>query len=108
MPGVRVNQVERHRIIYAYTTKRDFIELTDTFGINRRKAHRFVLSFKRSGRRTDLRSGGAPPRKMTAEMVEEIVRFIEEKPTGTLEEMRRLVLEKSPDCIIYYYDNASP
>ena len=42
---------------------------------------------------------GAPPSKMTAEMVEGIVKFIEEKSTGTLEEMRRLVLEKNPDCI---------
>ena len=94
MPGVRINEVDRDRIIDAYTAGRDYIELADTLAISQRTAYRIVLSFKRSGRRSALRSGGAPPRKMATEMMEEIVRFIEEKPTATLEEMRSVILDK--------------
>ena len=94
MPGARINQVDRDRIIDAYIEGRDYIELADTLNINQRTAYRIVLAFKRSGRRNALRSGGAPPRKITYEMVEETIRFIELKPTATLEEMRSFLLEK--------------
>lgn len=98
MPGSRISQIDRDRLIDAYTQGRDYIELADALGVNQRTAYHIVLQFKRTGRRQSLRSGGRPPKKVTSPMLEALIAFIEEKPTATLDEMRSLLLLKFPSA----------
>ena len=65
-------------LVTAYTADRDYIVLTDTFGINQRTAYRIILEFKRSGRHHSL----PPPKRMTREMLKDVISF-ETKPAAT-------------------------
>lgn len=88
----RISDIDRNRLINAYINGKDYIDLADTLSINSRSAYRIIQQFMRTGKREILPSGGAPPRKITSDILEELVSFIETKPTATLAEMKELLL----------------
>lgn len=94
MPGQRISQVDRDRLINAYIEGRDYIELAENLNINIRSAYRIIRQFKTTNKRHALPSGGHAPRKITSEFSEELVNFVESKPTATLEEMRSFLMER--------------
>lgn len=97
MKGRALNELDRERLIEAYEKGNDHISLADAMGIKRRTAYRIIADFKRSGKRKAFKGGGAPPKKMTEEMKETLVHFVEEKPTATLSEMRAFLLREYPE-----------
>ena len=85
MPGPRISQVDRDRLIDAYEEGRDYIELAETLKINLRSAYRIIKQYNDFHRRHALPSGGRPPKNMSPEMIDEVVGYIETKPTATSE-----------------------
>ena len=96
MPGPRISQLDRDRLITAYEEGRDFIELAEVLSINLRSAYRIIRQYKNTNRRHPLPSGGPPPKKLDDNMVTSLVDYIAMKPTATLEEMRVFLMEQNP------------
>lgn len=96
MRGKTIAQVDRLRLIEAYKNNDDYVTVAKTLGIKRRTAYDVVLKFQRSGK-TQVEHGGAPPVKLTNNILEALIQFIEEKPTATLQEMRSFLLADH-DC----------
>lgn len=93
MSKPRISDIDRNRLIDAYLFGKDYIDLADSLNVNQRSAYRIIQQYKQSGKREALRSGGPPKRKFTLAMVEEVVSFVERKPTATLEEIKRHVMD---------------
>lgn len=91
-----VSDVDRERLINAYEANEDYVAVADTLGKQRRTACQIVLIYARTGRRKALPRGGKRPHLFTPEMDDELIRFVEEKPTATLEEMRTRLLLRFP------------
>ena len=58
MPGPRISQLDRDRLITAYEEGRDFIELAEVLSINLRSAYRIIRQYKNTNRRHPLPSEG--------------------------------------------------
>ena len=94
-----VSPADRERLINAFEEGRDYIDLAEMLSIPRRTASHIILTFRRTGRRETLPRGGNRPPIFNDEMHEELIRYVEEKPTATLEEMRarlRLIFPLRP------------
>ena len=94
----RINQIDRDRLIDAYVAGHDFLQVAETLNVNRRTASDIILKFKRFGKREALRSGGAPPKKITPEMLQELITFIENKPRATLEQLKSQLIARFPEA----------
>ena len=87
---------DRERIISAYEEGKDFIQVANLLGVQRRTACQIVLIFKRTGRRSVLSRGGRRPHIIDEQMHDELIAFIESKPTLTLEEMKTKLAQTFP------------
>ena len=54
----RTSNVDRNRLIDAFETGADYLQTTDTLGINRYTAITIIGTFLREGRRDQLPKGG--------------------------------------------------
>ena len=91
-----VSPADRERLINAFEEDRDHLVFADMLGIPQRTARHIILTCKRTGRRETLARGGNRRPVLNDAMSEELIHYVEEKPTATLEEMRTRLLQIFP------------
>ncbi|MEL7523457.1 MAG: transposase, partial [Cyanobacteria bacterium J06553_1] len=88
---------DRTRLISAFEDGRDWRELAEVLDIKRQTAQSIIRKFMRTGEREIRPRGGAQATKMDQEMIAALVRYVEEKTTYTLEEMRIRLQQEFPN-----------
>ena len=83
-----VEDVDRNRLVTAYTENRDYQKVAQDLGIARQTARNIIVNFNLHGRVNRQLRGGARRQKIDAEMVDYLVAKIQVKPTSTLKELK--------------------
>ena len=83
-----ITKEDRLRLISAFEDGRDWLQVLN---IKRQTAQSIIAKFRKTGERESAPRGGAHGVKVDDEMTAALVRFVEEKPTCTLETC-------APDC----------
>lgn len=92
----QVSDVDRQRLIACYQQNKDWVSLAENLNIKRTTAYGIIKEWKCSGRQTRLKRGGSV-KKIDEEMLNFLIRSIEEKPTITLKEMQAKLRDGLPD-----------
>ena len=96
MPYARICLIDRQRLVNRYNTRRDWRRLAIDLGIKRAN---LVLKRYLEENRTEYRArGGARHVKVSEQMLQALHRYVAEKPTITLNEMRERLTVEFPDA----------
>lgn len=93
---MKINQIDRDRIIDAYQNNQDYMTLAEQLGIKRQTTQNIVIKFRNTGARAPQQKGGHTYSKLTIPMINAMVGYIEAKPTVTLKEIREKLLMEFP------------
>lgn len=96
----RVTNVDRNRIINSYLANDDFLRFAALLNINSSTAWSIVKIYQQEGRRDAKPKGGTKNVKVSEEMKEKIIQYVEKDPTLTLKAINnklRIDLPDSPE-----------
>jgi transposase len=95
-PYNKVDLKDRERIVKAYTDGRDWLTLAKAIGISPQTARSIIATFQRTGRIKQLPKGGDKRGILNEAMKQSMTKYIEEKPTMTLMEVRTKLQTEYP------------
>lgn len=93
----KISLIDRERLIRCFHENGDWVSLAETLNIKRQTARGIILKYRRTGEVQPGQRGGNRPKKTDQEMVDFLLRLIEEKPTVTLHEMNARLRIQFPD-----------
>ena len=92
----KISFLDRQRLMNAFIEGRDWLEAADTLGIKRQSARSIVVKFQRTGTAEKRARGGKRRTKTDQEVLDFLIRAIENKPTITLKEMNERLRTELP------------
>lgn len=92
-----MTDVDRERLVAAFTNGRDYQQLAGQLGIARQTARNIIIRYEQRGNVHLRVRGGARNRKIDGEMTDYWIDKIEKKPTITLKELNDRVRIDLPD-----------
>ena len=92
-----ISDVDRDRLITCFENNRDWITLAQELGVKRQSARNIICTFRRTGRRQQLRKGGNRPQSLDQNKINRIIGYIEAQPTITLNEIKQRLAREFPD-----------
>lgn len=85
---MRINQIDRERIIQAFEANQDFISLGRQLNIHVSTVRSIIKRYQDTGDRNPGAKGGATYFKLSDNMINSLVRYVEAHPAITLKEMK--------------------
>lgn len=92
-PYQAVEDVDRNRLVTAYTENRDYQNVARDLGIARQTARNIIVNFNLNGRVNRQLRGGTRRQKIDAEMEDYLIGEIQVKPTSTLKELKEQMID---------------
>lgn len=107
MPYNTVRNVDRSRLIRAYTNNGDWRRLAMDLDVNLSTARSIIGIHQATGRTNSLSRGGNRPRALSPAMLNAVIAFVEYNPVATLNMMRQHLLQQFPDAQIPHVSTIS-